>query len=139
MSISWVPRSALACLRVGALVFAGGVFGCGASAPSPAAPAAEAAQSTTTEAIARRWLALSPSFGRVVGLHEYDGKIADLSAAGIEARIATLRQLQAELAARAPTSDVNDRLDASMLAQSLALELFNLTEVEAWRALPFYY
>jgi uncharacterized protein (DUF885 family) len=99
---------------------------------APALPAAP-------ERLARRWLGLSPSLARDVGLHEYDGKVADLSAAGIEARIASLREISAELAGLTGTGSADERLDVSMLSQMVALDLFNLTELESWRVLPAYY
>jgi hypothetical protein len=74
-----------------------------------------------------------------VGLHEYDGKVADISATGIQARIATLRDLSAELGTLANTGSADDRLDVGMLSQMIALDLFNLTEMESWRAMPTYY
>src|SRR5262245_57255722 len=53
-----------------------------------------------------------PSLGRSVGLHEYDGKLADYSASGIGARIARLKKACEELAA----------IEASALADDDALD-----------------
>src|SRR5690349_6663931 len=70
--------------------------GCGGP-PSPAAPTPAAAQSVPSEAegLARRLLALTPNEARALGLHEFDGRIGDFSAAGVQHRIAALRELDA--------------------------------------------
>jgi hypothetical protein len=96
----------------------------GACSAAPAAPAAAANGSgaaATPEALARQYLALVPGWARGVGLHEYDGKIADVSAAGIERRISTLREFQ-QLAARGAdsASGADERLDWSILRQVFA-------------------
>ncbi|HWO09103.1 MAG TPA: DUF885 domain-containing protein [Polyangiaceae bacterium] len=112
-----------------------------AAAPGAAAtPAASSADSATPEALARRWLDLSPGLARAVGLHEYDGRVGDYSAAGIERQIATYRELAAEIErARAQGGTRDDALDLAMLGQVIALALFDLTEAEAWRTRPAYY
>lgn len=113
--------------------------GCG-SPPSPAAPAAAAAPSSPAEGLARRLLALTPNEARALGLHEFDGRIGDFSAAGVERRIATLRELQTEVSGlAAQTADADAQLDAAVLHQMIAQDLFELTEMETWRTNPTYY
>jgi uncharacterized protein (DUF885 family) len=112
-----------------------------AVAPAASSPAAAPTGSEApTEALGRRLLALQPAYGRAAGLHEYDGRVADVSAAGIEGRIATLRQLKAELdTLEAAGGSADDALDRRMLGQMIAQDLFDLTEVESWRTRPAYY
>jgi uncharacterized protein (DUF885 family) len=113
--------------------------GCGGP-PSPAAPAAAAAPSSPAEGLARRLLALTPNEARALGLHEFDGRIGDFSAAGVERRIATLRELQTEVSGlAAQTADADAQLDAAVLRQMIAQDLFELTEMETWRTNPTYY
>jgi uncharacterized protein (DUF885 family) len=105
-----------------------------------AAETAESAPKATPENIARRLLALQPGFARAVGLHEFDGKLADYSAAGIERRIQTLTELKSEVAALVERAqDADERLDWSMLNQIIAQDLFDLTEVESFRTRPAFY
>ncbi len=135
------PRSSV----IGALAATGlatalalSALGCGGppNAQSPAAPPS----ASTPESIARRLLALTPNRARSLGLHEYDGRIGDVSAAGIERRIAALRALDAEVGALAATDEGADgELDRHMLRQMIGYDLFDLTEVESWRNNPMFY
>jgi len=112
--------------------------GCGGP-PSPPASAQSPAPSAA-EAIGRRLLALTPNEARALGLHEFDGRIGDFSAAGVERRIATLRELEAEVAGLAEqATDGDAQLDAAVLRQMVAQDLFELTEMETWRTNPIYY
>jgi uncharacterized protein (DUF885 family) len=110
------------------------------SAPQTPASASVAARPAAIEALARRYLALSPSAARSAGLHEYDGQVAPVSAADITQRIATLRELEHGVdSLKQNSTDADERLDCEILAQALAQELFDLTEVDAWRTRPMYY
>lgn len=113
---------------------------CGATPPAPAAAASANDAAPTPEAVARQYLALLPGWARGVGLHEYDGKVADVSAAGIEKRIATLHELQ-QIAARGAehAADADPQLDWRILGQVIAQDLFDLTEMESWRTRPMFY
>ena len=111
---------------------------CGGST-SPAASAQPVAPAEA-EAIGRRLLALTPNEARALGLHEFDGRIGDFSSAGIQRRIATLRELEARVAAlSAQALDADTKLDAAVLHQMVAQDLFELTEMETWRTNPTYY
>lgn len=128
------PRT-LAPLALGVALWAAA---CGAP-PSPAAPAS-AASPPAFEGVARRLLALTPGAGRALGLHEFDGRVGDFSAAGIERRIATLRELEIEVASLAAgASDADAQLDAAVLKQMIARDLFELTDMETWRSHPTHY
>jgi uncharacterized protein (DUF885 family) len=115
------------------------VLACGA-ARSPVSGAESASDAATPEAIARQYLALSPGWARAVGLHEYDGKIADVSAAGITRRIETVRELeQVALRAAERSTEPDEQLDWRILAQVLSQDLFDLMELESWRTRPMFY
>src|SRR5579859_6043520 len=74
-----------------------------APAPSPASsavstaagtpvPPAEPDFVTVRDALIDWWLADAPSEARRLGLHEFDGKVADCSASGFERRSARLKR-----------------------------------------------
>jgi hypothetical protein len=73
-------------------------------------------------------------------LHEYDGRVADYSAEGIERTISTYRELEAAIVqARATAHGDDETLDLAALGQMIELGLFDLTEAEAWRTRPAFY
>lgn len=117
-------------------------FACTPSAGSSSSPvtAPERSEAPAAETLARRWLDLSPSLARAVGLHDYDGRVADYSAAGIEHSIATHRELEAAIEqARSAARGADETLDLAALGQMIELGLFDLTEAEAWRTRPAFY
>jgi hypothetical protein len=126
-------------LCAAAVLLALGMARCGP--PSAAAPAAVAAPVTLTpEAVARRLLSLTPNEARAVGLHEYDGQIADYAATAIERRREQLHELEHEVATLTEHArDPDLVLDLHLLRQMIQLSLFELTEVESWRSNPTYY
>src|SRR5688572_28396453 len=66
----------------------------------------------------------SPSFGTSVGLHQYDSKFEDLSAAAVEKRIQTLKEQDTRLAAidRSRVS-ADEGMDADLIAGQIRAEL----------------
>jgi hypothetical protein len=87
-----------------------------------------------------RWLADDPAFARQAGLHAFDGKIADYSAKGIEARLARLEKERAELAAidkKALTPD--EALDLALLLQRVEATVFWGKDLDQFRRLPMAY
>ena len=143
-SLAMAPRTFLRSIGYGPALAAW--LSCFACAPSgtasspPTAASVERAGPSTSEGLARRWLDLSPSLARALGLHEYDGRVADYSAAGVERAIATYRELNDAIGqARALGPSADDALDLAALAQVIELGLFDLTEVEAWRNRPAFY
>lgn len=121
-----------------AALVASGAVSCTPSS-APPAPAATS-EGATAEALARGLLELRPSAARGLGLHEYDGKLADLSQAGIEGRIAALRAAEQQLTdLEEAASNEDERLDQRILSQMVAQDLFDLTEVEVWRTRPAFY
>ncbi len=75
------------------------------------------------------YLGLTPSWGRSVGLHQYDGKVADYSQAGIVKQIGILKRAKAKLA-EFDASDLSDdeALDLAILQSRTNYELFDLAE-----------
>src|SRR5262245_13773449 len=69
----------------------------------------------------------NPGFGTASGIHEFDSKLNDMSRAGVERRIAQLKDLQARLdpVARGPLSPA-DAIDAEILEHQIRAELLDL-------------
>ncbi|MFO0759957.1 MAG: DUF885 domain-containing protein [Byssovorax sp.] len=115
--------------------------------PAPHVAAGSAAPGTPAAAFAALrdrilddWLRDDPSFGRELGLHEYDGKLGDHSAQAIQARLDRLAKDRALLAAiddKALSPD--DALDLGLLRRQIDLTLFQEGELESWRRFPHYY
>ena len=82
-----------------------------------------------------------PAVGRSLGLRDqFDGKVADYSAAGIEGRIALLNKAKAELASiEAKQLDSNGQLDLELLRLAVAEELFQLQDLKNWQRRPQFY
>jgi hypothetical protein len=84
--------------------------------------------------------AFAPSRATSIGLHQYDGKLDDLSRGRIEQRIAELKQLLARLGAldRAQFS-FDDAIDAEALENAIRGELLELEVVRSWERNPMDY
>lgn len=80
-----------------------------------------------------------PSLGRAMGLHEFDGKIADYSAAGIAARVDRLTRIRAELAGVTGSISANDALDLALLTGHIDLTLFRLVDLAEPKRRPQFY
>jgi len=117
-----------------------GAVGCGGTPPAKEAPTTTTtALPSTIEGLGRAYIALQPASGRVAGLHEHDGHVADVTKAGVEARIMTLRNMKADLAAMKPAASDDEILDRKILAQMVEQDLFELVEVRTWRTRPTFY
>lgn len=82
----------------------------------------------------------SPSMGRNLGLHEYDGRIADYSAGAIADRVARAKANLARLrAVDVREIDADARLDHALLVRHLELQLFELEDRRAWQKSPQFY
>jgi hypothetical protein len=85
-------------------------------------------------------LADEPSTARELGLHEYDGKVAPVSAERIASRVARLRAAADELAAVDVASlTAGEALDRAELASWIASDLFTLVDMDAPRKSPGFY
>lgn len=107
---------------------------------SPGEAHAASTFSALRDAYIAAWLEAEPASGRELGLHEYDGKIADRSARAIAARIEYLTRAVREFAAvdaRALSED--DALDLALLRRSASLKLFWLTDLAEWQTRPQFY
>ncbi len=92
------------------------------------------------DVVADEILAEHPGRARMLGLHEYDSRISDFSEKAITSRIARLRARLPELEAQArQTTSQDENHDYRMLTRDLALELFELEELESWRRVPQFY
>jgi len=86
------------------------------------------------------WLNASPAWGRGVGLHEHDGRVADYSGAAIERHIGWLDKAITDLS-RVDQSVLgpNQRLDLAILLNKAKLERFDLAERELHKSNPRFY
>ncbi len=122
------------------------MLGCEQQAPpavakpeSPVAPAVattEQADAAFAE-LSKRWLEgkfrLSPVFATAIGEHRHDGTLDDLSAAGRKAVSDFNRTLLAELdAIKADNLSRENQVDAQILRNQLAFELWSEEESQDW-------
>jgi uncharacterized protein (DUF885 family) len=106
----------------------------------PARAAAVSPFAALRERLLDQWLADEPAMGRVLGLHDSDGKIGDYTEAGMKARIARLQQAQKDLAAidKAGLS-ADEKLDLALLVNQAAYSLFRLQDLDDWQKRPQFY
>src|SRR5262245_49101341 len=82
----------------------------------------------------------APSYGTSVGLHQYDSRLEDFSAAAVQRRIATLNEFSAELGRlRQSALSVDEGIDAEILDGQIRAELLDLEKVQSWRHNPMNY
>ncbi len=82
----------------------------------------------------------SPSTATGVGVHQYDSKIEDLSAAAVQKRVDKLKQLQAGLRdAIREKLTAGDAIDAEILDAQIRAELLDLETLQTWRHNPMNY
>jgi uncharacterized protein (DUF885 family) len=113
--------------------------------PGPAAPPSRAADeprapsafAALADRLLDRFLSDEPAMGRGAGLHAYDGKVGDYSAAGIAARLARVEKERAELAAvDKSTLSPDEALDLALLLQHADMILFQGRDMDAFRRSP---
>ncbi len=82
-----------------------------------------------------------PTQATAAGIHDYDAKLADLSAANIQRRLETVKLLEARLATVRTIKNfsANDVFDATLLDQAIKAELLELTTVKDWKRNPVLY
>src|SRR5436309_1352349 len=81
----------------------------------------------------------NPSAATSVGLHEYDEKIEDYSAAAIAKRIEKLQRLQRQLAGLPSPRTADESIDIEILDGQIRAELLDLETLETWRHNPMNY
>jgi uncharacterized protein (DUF885 family) len=100
----------------------------GTPAAKPA-PRSAALQTLTTRYLDGLFRA-KPHLGSYMGDHRFDGKLPDLSPAAVARRVAELKRQSARLTKlRAGLTALDDRIDADIMADGIALELLYLTEI----------
>ncbi len=110
------------------------------AATPPATPPAAPSFAALRDRVVDRWLEVEPERGRQAGLHRYDGRIGDYSAAAIQARMAELDAQRAALAAVDGNKLTPDEaLDQKILLGQIDLLLFNLRDVATWQKKPGFY
>ncbi|HEX2912477.1 MAG TPA: DUF885 domain-containing protein [Chloroflexia bacterium] len=81
-----------------------------------------------------------PIMAAYMGLHEYDGKVPDLSQRAIEKRINTLHNLEGRVEQLAETSlDKEGRFDRTLLLGAIRKELFSLEDLREYANNPIVY
>jgi uncharacterized protein (DUF885 family) len=109
-----------------------------AKKPAPATPGEKLA--ALASRIVTEWLQDEPGKGRELGLHEYDGKVADLSKEAILARIQRLEKARAELAAIDKNAlSADEALDQAILLHQIDQHLFRTVDTADWRKNPRFY
>ena len=139
------PRRRVACAGVllagAALLFpvraglAARAAAAGAPAASAAAPARDDARlSQVLDGFYAEYPRLYPSEATDLGLHERDGELEDLSAAGLAREQAFLKAWDGKIAA-VPLAglSIEGRFDAQLVRQSIAARLFDLEKLQSHR------
>jgi uncharacterized protein (DUF885 family) len=127
---------ALACGGGGGGAGAGGAQGGGAGGAAPA----RASFAQEADAFYQRYLELSPTFAFSLGLHQYDGKLPDVSGKALAGRAAWLRRERAAFEAiPADDLDAQAAIERDVIVTAIRSELFDL-EVARWPMVnPRYY
>jgi uncharacterized protein (DUF885 family) len=106
----------------------------------PGTPRAHAGGCVPCDAALAGYVGASPSKGRLLGLHEYDGKVADYSREGIGRRIAAARRdLETLTALDRHTLSPDAAVDIDVMGWALREELFGLEERALWQTDPSFY
>jgi hypothetical protein len=107
------------------------------AAPSEAKARALASFLVVRERVFDELLADNPTNARDLGLHEYDGKLASMSRAALEERVARLSGCADDLSAIDPTAlSADELLDQEELATQVATSLFWLLDMDGPRKYP---
>jgi uncharacterized protein (DUF885 family) len=96
----------------------------------------------TRDEVMAWWLADSPARARQAGMHDFDGKVDDVSPAAFERRIARLRQFArdlARIAREAPPANPDDRLDLAILQHMIDEAAFFTDDRQEHRKHPGIY
>lgn len=93
-----------------------------------------------SQRILNKYLDFNPSSARNAGLHEYDGKVPDLSHSGLTARVNWATKELAALA-QLDRQSLNDQqqFDLALLEHTLGAIPFNINEMRDWEESPLFY
>lgn len=95
---------------------------------------------TVSERILKGYLESQPQTARYLGLHEYDGQVADLSHAALENRVDWANQELSALHQLDQTSlTEQQRFDSALLEHNLEAIPFNINEMREWEENPLFY
>ncbi|HEY5056469.1 MAG TPA: DUF885 domain-containing protein, partial [Acidobacteriaceae bacterium] len=79
----------------------------------------------------------APTVGTEAGLHEYDAKLEDWSAAGIQANVAALHEYEKKVEAIDPGAlDASVAADREILLNNIKSELLSLEAIRGWEKNP---
>ncbi len=93
--------------------------------------------STLESAYYREWAKAHPGDATALGIHDHDGELEDISAAGQAAELARLRGWQARLASIPHGGlTMNDRIDLELLDHAVASQLLRLVELQPLHRWP---
>ena len=113
---------------------------CSCPTPAPVAPHAPQAFDTLSSAALDHMFQASPSSAVSLGLHDYDGRLPDRSAAGLAAELATLRADRAALDAIDPsTLSPLQREERGTLLQAIRGRLFDAVDLDQFHTNPMSY
>lgn len=132
----------MSALRAAALASLLALAGCASASHGAAEPAAATAKGAerTLDRLLDAFIEGSPSRLRSLGLHDRgDGRVADYSAVGIEARVRFLEGARAELEKLGPQASEQAELDRKLLLLAVQKERFELAELALWQRRPSFY
>src|SRR6185369_8298907 len=113
--------------------------GCASEKPNNDSDANKAFAKLTDDFI-KGYLDWRPSMGTSLGLHEYDGRITDLSSASINAEIARLKDFQTRLEQlKGKKLSPRNDYDLRMLESAIRGDLFRFIEMDSYRKNPMSY
>src|ERR1035438_2250178 len=79
----------------------------------------------------------SPTAGTAAGLHQYDAKLEDYSAAGVAAEVAALHEFEKKVEAIDPSAlDAPAAADREILLNNIKSELLTLEVIRGWEKNP---
>jgi uncharacterized protein (DUF885 family) len=109
--------------------------------PKTIAPAATpSAWTQTSEAILTQLFDADPSWARHLGLHQYDGKVPDVSQKAIDALVVTIDDALARVQAIDPsTLTADESLDRAILLRMLKKHRFDLVDRDEPHTQPQFY
>jgi uncharacterized protein (DUF885 family) len=109
-------------------------------ASSFAAQTADADYEAVAEEYIKGYLAARPLQGTALGLHEYDGKIADYSRLALDAELSRLRRFDDRLNKFDPTKlSPRQSIDLRILQAAVKRELFQMQDLSVFERNPMVY
>ena len=125
-------------MRISLRLFVIALFVRGAS--GFAAQTADADYEAVAEEYIKGYLAARPLEGTALGLHEYDGKIADYSRLALDAELSRLRRFDDRLNKFDPTKlSQRQSIDLRILQAAVKKELFQMQDISVFERNPMVY